>query len=246
MDCAPDLRSWGIDQLVLAHLIRVGYAQGPGHGDVDRYQARLDEHAERLRASGFTVEVRVRMAGDVGDSLAALASEVPVDLLVVGSRSQNIMERVFVGSVASRVLRRSIVPVLLHWIEPTVGSEPVRCELRCAKTLRHVLLATDLTLGSRAAHDVVVALAARGARVDCVHIAESHQTERFPDWETMSRAALEGLKQRIVGAGGSGEVVVDRGNPVERVLEIASERDVSLLVVGKRGRRRASAPAACR
>jgi nucleotide-binding universal stress UspA family protein len=236
LDCASDLRAWGIDHLVLAHFIRVGYAQGPAYGHEDRSKEKLNEHAETLRSSGFRVDVRVNMTGDVGGSLATLASEVPVDLLVVGSRSQNIIEQAFLGSVARKVLRRSTVPVLVHWIEPTEGSEPVRCELTCATTLRHVLLVTDLTSGSRAAHDVVIELAARGARVDCVHIAESSETERFPDWEVMSRAVLEGMNQRIIAAGGTGEVIVDRGDPVERVLDLASQRDVSLLVVGKRGR----------
>jgi len=235
LECASDLRTWGIDQLVLSHFIRVGYLQGPGYGQEDRHREELNQDAETLRASGFTIDVQVGLAGDVGGSLAALASELEVDLFVVGSRSQNILEQMFLGSVARKVLRQSTIPVLLHWIEPT-GPEPFRCELTCATTLRHVLLATDLTAGSQAAHDAVVELAARGARVDCLHVGEAPELERFPDWEVMSRAALERLNQRIVGAGGTGEVIVDRGDPTERVLEHALERDASLLVIGKRGR----------
>lgn len=236
LDCAPDLRTWGIGHLVLVHFLRVGYAQGPGPGDEPRYRKALEEIGERLRTAGFAVDVRVGLTGDVGGALATLASELPVDLLVVGSRSRHIAQKIFLGSVARKVLRRTRTPVLLHWIEPAEGSEPLRCELTCAETLRHVLLATDLTLGSHAAQDTAVALAARGARVDCLHVAEPLELDRFPDWELMARAALLDLNQRIVAAGGTGEVLVSRGNPVERILEIASQLDGSLVVVGKRGR----------
>jgi nucleotide-binding universal stress UspA family protein len=236
LECASDLRTWGIDQLVLAHLMRVGYAQGPAHGDEDRYRERLNEHADRLRASGFTVDVRVGTAGDVGSALATLANEVTADLIVVGSRGQHILEQVFLGSVARKVLRRSDVPVLLHWIEPAEDTASVHLALTCPVTLRRVLLATDLTAGSRAAHEAAVALAARGAQVDCVHIAEASELERFPDWATMSRAVLQSLNDRIVSAGGTGDVVLDRGDPVERILDLTAQLDTSLLVVGKRGR----------
>ena len=235
LECALDLRTWGIDQLVLAHVLPVGYRRHNGPTNEEHYRKRLAEHAEPLRSSGFRVEARLHLDSDISGSLIGLAWEFQTDLLVLGSRSRNIMSQPFLGSVARNVFRRSMVPVLMHQMEPRAGSEPVRCTT-CAPTLRHVLLATDLTAGSRAAHDAVVELAANGARVDSMHIAESSELVRFSGWKTTSRSVLETLGRRITSAGGAGEVVVASGDPSKQVQECASRLDASLLVFGKRGR----------
>ena len=235
LECARDLRTWGIDQLLLLHVPPVGYRRHNGHANEEHYRKRLAEHAEILRASGFRVEARLHLDSDISGSITGLASDSQSDLLVLGSRSQNFMSQPFLGSVARNVLRRSRVPVLIHQVEPTAGSAPVRCTT-CTSTLRHVLLATDLTSGSRAAHDVVLELAVRGARVDSTHIAESSELVRFPGWKSTSRSVLEALVRRITSAGGTGEVLEASGDPCKQVQECASRLDASLLVIGKRGR----------
>lgn len=235
--CAADLGAWGVTHIVLVHLLKVGYLQGPSYGEADRHREALEREAEALRAAGFTVDVHVGTAGDIGTALATLATETfGADLLVVGSRSQFILDEVFLGSVARKVLRHATVPVLLHWIEPEPGGTAGRCAPSCTDTLRHVLLATDLTAGSVGAQEAALALAARGARVDSLHVAEPPTVDRFPDWAVMGEAALQRLQERIAAAGGRGEVVVEIGEPEPRILEIAGDRDVSLLVIGKRGR----------
>lgn len=232
LECAPDLATWGIGKVTLVHLMKVGYAQGPSLDEEQRYRAMLDERAEPLRAQGLAVELDVNTAGDVGAALAAKATEAGADLLVVGNRSHNVLERVFLGSVARKVLRRSAVPVLIEWIEPA-GDAAHRCTLTCGNTLRHALAATDLTAASRDVHDVAVALAARGARVDLLHVSADEDATRFAEWPTMARAALAEVNQRIVAAGGTGDFVLEQGEPREAILEVASARDASLLIVGK-------------
>jgi ACR3 family arsenite transporter len=41
----PDLGRWGIESVVLAHVIRIGYAQGAGYAHEDDYQAWLENDA---------------------------------------------------------------------------------------------------------------------------------------------------------------------------------------------------------
>lgn len=239
LECAPDLATWGVERVSLVHFMKVGYAQGPGPGEEARYREALEALAGPVRARGLTVEVYVATAGDVGAAIAARAAEVGAQLIVVGNRSHNVLERLFLGSVARKVLRRSPVPVLVEWIDPTVGDEG-RCHLTCSNTLRHVLVASDLTAAARPVHDAAVMLAGLGAPVDVVHVASEQDQERFAEWPTMAKAALSEVLARVVKAGGSGEALVVTGVPQESILRVATERDASLLVVGKASHDRSS------
>ncbi|MEX1025048.1 MAG: universal stress protein [Planctomycetota bacterium] len=235
LECAPDLATWGVVRVSLVYFAKVGYAQGPAFGEEERQRERLQALAEPLRARGTIVDIHVATAGDVGASIAARAAEVGVDLLVVGNRSQNVLERLFLGSVARKVLRRSSVPVLIEWIEPLDGVGD-RCQLTCGNTLRHVLVASDLTAAARPVHEAAIELASLGGRVDVMHVTSADDRARFADWPTMARAALGEVHSRITQGGGTGEAFVVEGEASEEILRLAGERDASLLVVGKAGR----------
>lgn len=235
LNCAPDLQSWGVEKLTLLHLIKVGYGEGPLPGLADDYRETLEESAEKLRATGFEVDVVVESVPDIGTAIVEFGSDF--DLVVAGTRSMNLVEEFFLGSVVRKVMRETTVPVLLEWVEASDESDETGSTVEATDTLRHVLLATDLTHGSTAAHDAAMALAARGATVDCVHVMQSDELADFAERETMVRAALEELSKRVESAGSKGEaIIVEEGEPVSQLLDLAAERDVSLLVVGRTGR----------
>lgn len=232
LDCAPDLATWGVNRVSLVHLMKVGYAQGPSHGDDARYRASLEALAAPLRTRGLQVDVVVETAGDIGEALVSRAQAAGADLLVVGNRNQNVLERLFLGSVARKVLRRALVPVLIEWIDPGDG-DAGGCRLSCNNTLRNVLVASDLSSLSRPIHDVAVTLAPLAGRVDVVHVVTAEAKERFAEWPVMVKAAVAEVSARIVEAGGRGDSLVVEGNPHEAILRLVEEREVTLLVVGK-------------
>jgi len=235
LNCAPDLRNWGVERLTLLHLIKRGYGEGPLPGLADDYRKTLEESAEKLRATGFEVDVVVDSTPDIGEGIVELSSDF--DLVVAGTRSMNLVEEFFLGSVVRKLMRDATVPVLLEWVEASGESDDTAATVKPTESLRHVLLATDLTHGSTAAHDAAMALAARGATVDCVHVMQSDELTDFAEHETMVRAAVNELAERVESAGGKGEaIIVEEGDPVSQLLDLAGERDVSLLVVGRTGR----------
>ncbi len=63
LGCMPALRSWGVERVVVVHVIRVGYAQGPQWHEGEQATARIEAAAAPLRATGLAVEVRVRAGG---------------------------------------------------------------------------------------------------------------------------------------------------------------------------------------
>jgi nucleotide-binding universal stress UspA family protein len=76
-------------------------------GDAARY---LDEVAPPLRARGLTVSTEVRSGAAARELVEAVTAR---DLLVVASRGRHGLERLFLGSVAESVARRSPSAVLI-------------------------------------------------------------------------------------------------------------------------------------
>lgn len=239
LDCMPALRHWGIERLVIVHVIRIGYAQGPVYREAEDTTARLESDAAPLRAAGLQVEVQVRMAGGVADDILAAAVEAKADLVVVGSRSRQLAHRIFLGSVARELVRRTTLPLLLLWIEPSAEGTAARCEATCTDMLRHPMLATDLSRHAAAAERSAAALVSTGEGVsafDAVTVLTPEAIFETPALPLMARAALQALVTVAQAAGVRSDVLVESGEPAAVIARLAAERDASMIVVGKHGR----------
>lgn len=235
LECAVELRRWGVGRLVITHVVRMGYGQEPGDRALQEIKEWLEQRAEHLRAAGLPAEVTVRAAASPADGIFALSKEAMADLIVIGSRAHNLASRLFLGSVAREVVRKTPLPLLLQWLEPTGHGDAPGCRVVCAEPFRHVLLATDLSKHAGAAERAAVALAAAAQRVDCLVVLTPEAIDATPALPLMSRAALDALVARIEAGGGHGEALVLEGEPHEVIARLAKERDCSLIVCGKHG-----------
>jgi nucleotide-binding universal stress UspA family protein len=75
-------------------------------------QAELEQVAAGLRAQGWTVEVQT-VLGYPASSIAAIAAEAAVDAIAMATHGREGVARLVLGSVATGVLQRSHVPLLL-------------------------------------------------------------------------------------------------------------------------------------
>jgi nucleotide-binding universal stress UspA family protein len=218
-----DLRGWGVNELVLAHVIPLGYVQGAGFAHEDEYRAWLLDRAAPLEAAGFEIRTSVTDSAVPASDLVASAAQHG-DLLVVGSRSHSMLYDVFVGSVAKEVLRQATLPVLVVWLTATGAAAPPKLDV--------VLLATDFSSASKGAEDAAVGLAAQAGRIDCLTV--------LPDAAgTDERTAVERdqreLVQRITAAGGKAMPRIEEGD-IDARLADAAAAGYSLVIVGKHGR----------
>lgn len=234
-DCLAGLERWGVTRLVLAHVVRVGYAQGAGYGHEPDFLDWLEQRAAPLRARGFEVEVHVRAAGNPTDEILALAAEVEADLLVIGSRSESRVTSLFLGSVARAVIQRTSLPLLLLWIELTAEATAETCAAVCVDTLRHVLLATDFSTHAGAAETATAALAGQAQRTTVVHVMTEATLATMPHWPMMVEAALGAIAARAGAAGGVVETRTAEGEAAATIARAAAETDASLIVVRKQG-----------
>jgi len=235
LECAPELRRWGVGRLLIIHVVRMGYGQEPGDRALQEITEWLEGRANRLRGADLRVEVKVRAAGSPADGILAVSNEANADLIFLGSRGHNLASRLFLGSVARDMVRKTPVPLLLEWLEPTGHGAATGCAAVCVDTLRHVLLATDLSKHAGAAERAAVELAAQAQRVDCLAVLTPEAIDAVPALPLMARAALDALVARIDALGGHGEALVLVGDPHDVIARVAHERDCSLIVCGKHG-----------
>ena len=85
-------------------------------------EAYLAEVARRLEARGLRVGVSVR-GGSPAEVIPAFAAETKCGLIAMSTHGRSGLERLFMGSVAERVLKAVTVPVLM-WKPPAAAEEP--------------------------------------------------------------------------------------------------------------------------
>jgi nucleotide-binding universal stress UspA family protein len=79
---------------------------------VDEHRAELQRLAtEHLH--GLPVRVHVEVADDVPEGIVALADELRVDSIAIGTHGRGGLRRALLGSVAEEVIRKSHVPVFV-------------------------------------------------------------------------------------------------------------------------------------
>ncbi|WP_448505376.1 universal stress protein [Immundisolibacter sp.] len=235
VDCLPELRRWGVQRVVLTHVVQVGYMQGAALAYEKDYVDWLEKLAQPLRDAGLEVVVSVRASGLVADEILNAATEHSADLIVIGSRGHNLVSKLFLGSVARSVIHQTTLPLLLEWVEPTAAGTQQTCEAVCKQTLHHVLLATDLSTQATAAENAAIHLAGGAEQVDCLYVMEAEDSGAKPISSTAAQAALAALVQRIEAAGNHGNSVLLQGKASREIARYAREQDASLIVVGKRG-----------
>lgn len=235
LDCLTDLRDMGVAQVILTHVVKVGYGQGASYGNRDALEDWLRDRAAPLRETGLEVEIDVRAAGDVATDILAAAGEHGADLIVIGSRGQNMVRGLFLGSVAREVIRLSAISVRLEWIDATGTHGNAACERTCHAGLRRLLLATDFSYQAQAAEAAAIRLAPQAGVIDLVHVMSPDEAARYPHWPIMARAALDTIVHKVTIAGGKAAVDLATGNPAEEIARLATERDADLIVVGRHG-----------
>lgn len=200
----------------------------------------IADELNRLLAplSSTGVALRTRIAeGNTATEIVRHAAEHDVDLVVMGTHGRSGFDRLTLGSVAEKVLRKATCPVLT--IPP--GAARTATDV----SVRRILCPTDSSTCSEHAMDFALTLADRAdAAVTALHVVETIETR--PE---LSRAMTE-LQQRrcdtelhfleemnATRAGGKRITnAVTLGRPYLEILRMAEERAIDLIVMGVRGR----------
>jgi nucleotide-binding universal stress UspA family protein len=162
-------------------------------------------------------------SGDVWLELSKVVAAKEVGLIVAGTHGRSGVGKLLMGSVAEKIFRRAACPVLA--VGPAVSGEA-----ESIVDLHEILFATDLGAASMAALPYAIALAEESsARLYVLHVAEDPVKDAD---EKMLQERLRNLVPPGTKLASPPRVFVESGPPAERILAIAEELGMDLIVLG--------------
>jgi nucleotide-binding universal stress UspA family protein len=220
-------------RLILAHIAPFD-AQAYNEAKHELLELIPSDCRERL-----TFEIIVK-SGDVQTELLGMIEEKEVDFVVMGTRGRSYFERMVLGSVTERMLRKLHVPILtVSHLDPekelhTPGPVP----------LRRILYATDLSEGSEQGLALSIRMARElDASLIVAHVVQfadaafhGMETAAFlPEYSNEVRAKAEDRFDRMVALVSDGSVpvstVLTDGVPYETIDRLAVQYKADLIVI---------------
>jgi nucleotide-binding universal stress UspA family protein len=177
--------------------------------------------------------------GPVWGNLHAILQKNEIDLIVVGTHGRTGLGKLLLGSVAEDILRHAPCPVLT--IGPNITGRaklptfPItHHDLAPAELdVRQIVFATNFAYDAAAIAQATALLAANfGARLTLVHVIEDHWREPWTMGEGIRR--LKNLVPPATVPCYTPEAVLEFGSAWARIVNVASERDADVIVLGAR------------
>jgi nucleotide-binding universal stress UspA family protein len=208
----------------------------------DRLLAELQEFAKPATAAGIPVDLDV-VEGDPAGQIVRRAQSLPADLVVLGTHGLGGFERLVLGSVTEKVLRRSTVPVLVVPRPLAESGAPPHAHFKS------ILCPLDFADPAKRALTHALSLARESqARLIVLHVLEAFFDELAPEhahfnvpefrryMEEDARKRLLEVVPSAVQAECHVETVLSSGKAYREILRVAHERGSDLIVMGVHGR----------
>jgi nucleotide-binding universal stress UspA family protein len=155
-------------------------------------------------------------------------NEHGIDLIVMGTHGRRGLQRLLLGSTAETIFRTATCPVLT--VGPAVRRQPEE-----GLKIKRILFATDLSKPTEYAAGYALSFAQEyGARVTFLHVLppKNRTHAELSSEAAIARNELRELVPPEIGDKCEVEFVVAEGNPAERILGMAEEKSVDLIVLG--------------
>jgi nucleotide-binding universal stress UspA family protein len=179
----------------------------------------------------------VMHGGFASDSILAFAQAQNTDVIVIGSHGRRGFDRLMLGSVTDRVMRRASCPVL---VVGKLFTESLPADER-RPHLHHVsriLFCTDFSENSEWALNYAISVRAEyDAELTLLHVL--HEPSTPAETEEAIVAAKQRLDRLIASQGRKSlkiETAVRIGKPYEQIIQFSVNAQIDMVTMGVRGR----------
>jgi nucleotide-binding universal stress UspA family protein len=219
-----------------------GYTTPPPPLKVEDVVEAVRRFCEPLVEAGMTPEVLVR-EGVPATAIVEQVGQMGADLLVMGTHGRSGFERLILGSVTEKVVRRVRCPVLT--VPP-----PLERKAEHSVRFKAILCPVDFSPSSVRALEYGLTLAREAdARLVVLHVSETTIDDALageaahfsvPEYHRHVKAdALERLSGLIPAEAREWckpEPMVTSGRPYREILRVAADMDADVIVMGVQGR----------
>jgi nucleotide-binding universal stress UspA family protein len=208
----------------------------------DEVRAAVRDELSELIGPALAVGVEADLRVEEGRVAERILHEVrasAVDLIVMGTHGRSGVQRLVLGSVAEKIVRQAVCPVLT--VPPGDARVP-----SIAAPFQTVLCATDFSEASATAAALAGQMAARaGARLVLLHVVD------WPFGHTTGTDAVTTLRESLLAEAGrqlasllssvpaglpAADVLAVAGHPGRQIVAVAADRSADLIVMGVSGR----------
>jgi len=198
-------------------------------------EQQLQEFAKTHTRHGVQPECSVH-DGAVANVILDLAEAQDVSLIVMGTHGLRGIDRVLLGSVTDKVLRKAHCPVLA--VRKPVNDVVTQAGIPDAVRPQRILCCTDSSDQSEQALEYAVSLTAEyGGELTLLHVLED--VADSADIQNEIAKAMQSLEKCIspeTRRNCKTKTLVRIGRPYQQILELALESRTDLIVMGVRGR----------
>lgn len=197
----------------------------------------LEDLADRMRAHGLQVHVRMVTGQTVPAILGALATG-DHDLVALGSHGDNVLSRLL-GSTSRQIIRRSTVPVLVVDRDPGALRRILVCTSAEAP---HGTAALDLPVRISAATDAAVEILhvmsqiPPTADIDIDDVGLQRTARWHRDHDTTEGQHLTRIVELFTARGVEADAKIRHGLVVDEIIDEARTQPADLVVLGAHGR----------
>lgn len=191
----------------------------------------LNEAADQVEGPEVNVAERHLLAGNPPDAVVQLAEDIEAGLIVTGSRGQEGIQRLLMGSVSGTIVRYAHCPVLVVRGE-RVETFPTR-----------ILLATDSSEDAALALGAAVELSnSTGSELHLVTVVPGYPDypEAAEQIQNDARVTIEKQARNIEKAGGEiaeQHLQVSGRDRAQQIVQVAEDIEAELIIMGSRGLR---------
>jgi nucleotide-binding universal stress UspA family protein len=196
---------------------------------------KLREFAKRRTRTKVQPQCVVQ-EGIATDQILSFAKAQAVDLIVMGTHGLRGVDRLMLGSVTERVLRKAPCPVLAvrkpthDFVSPEGKSDPIN--------LKRIVLCMDFSDHAHHALNYGLSFAKEyNAELTLLHVLDHPPSHASPPGATAkARKQLKGSVPPRAGAPSLVKFQVRVGKPYQQIIELALKTQTDLVIMGARGR----------
>jgi len=236
------LRPLGCREIVLTHVLYVKHMVGLDEVLREEAASRIAAQKQALEAEGFVVSVEMPV-GIPGPTIARVALDKGCSLIIIGSHGYGAARTVALGGVATDVVHRSEVPVLVVRLRIAEDAGEKACRVLTADVLGHVLYPTDFSDGAERAFLYVEKFVQSGCRrVTLLHVQDvsritPYLEHRLEEFNAVDQARMDRLRERLLDLGAEDVAIeIPYGSPIKEILGAVDRLCPSILIMGSHGR----------
>jgi len=184
-------------------------------------RALLEETKKRVSQKGITCETVIHEGEQPYEFIVSEAKRKKADLIVIGTHGRTGLKKLLMGSVAARVIGHAPCPVLVIPLRGSVG-------------LKNILVATDGSIYAEAAVKEAISIAAAcDSKLSAVCVVKGQRPTKYTsEAEKIVERVVKGAAKSDIRAEG----IVREGEPYEVIADLAREKKVDIIIVGRYGR----------